>query len=44
MVCSLVYRAVARPKGERRLVSLDFASWNRISVFLARLDGVRRAA
>ena len=33
-----------REKRERRLVSLDFASWNRISVFLARLDGVRRAA
>jgi hypothetical protein len=29
---------------ERRLVSLNFASWNLISGWLARLDGLRRAA
>ena len=31
-------------KRERRLVSQIFVSWNLISGWLARLDGLRRAA
>ena len=33
-----------RENPERRLVSLNFASWNLIGGWLARLDGLRRAA
>jgi len=30
-------------KGERRLLSLIFASWNQIGEWLRRMDGVRQA-
>jgi hypothetical protein len=33
-----------REKGERRLVTLTFASWNRIREGLRRLDALRRVA
>jgi hypothetical protein len=31
-------------KRERRLVSLNFASWNQLATWLTRLDSLRRAA
>jgi len=34
----------ARPKGERRMVDLNSASWNRISAWLDALEGLRLAA
>jgi len=36
--------AHAYGKGERRLVSLTFASWNQIGAWLRRLEGLRDAA
>ena len=41
----LVLHADAQaPEDSRPSVNLNFASWNRISGWLARLDGLRRAA
>jgi len=34
--------AVARPKGERRLVALTGASWNQISPWLRQIDALRQ--
>jgi len=33
-----------REKSERRLVTLTFASWNRISDWLRQVDGLREVA
>jgi hypothetical protein len=44
MIESSACQPEPRPKGERRLVSQNFASWNRISDWLRQLDGLRSAA
>jgi hypothetical protein len=44
MIESSACQPEPRPKGVRRLVSLNFASWNQLERWLRRLEGLRRAA